>query len=221
MAFAAEFYHLINSVILLAPGGILRRLPAEYKSVFFRCPSLVPYSYLRKLVGKLLGVKISKLATSYNGRHGQSHKVSEIVREEDMVGNKALDVPGIVQWQFDNHRGFVHSFVSTIQYGPFQYQHSDWSRTCRIIRGDIARAPPSSHHCKLFNSKILVILGDADSLVLADEVSADLLSVIGDPEHVEVKVVAGDHGFPVPSCEEVAKLILDFCGFGNKARAST
>ena len=219
MAFAADFYYLVNSIILLAPGGIIRRLPAEYRTVFFRYPSLLPPSYLRKLVGKALGLKVSESIVGYSRRYRQSQMAPEIAQEVTIVEKKVLDIPEIVQWQFDNHKGFIHSFISTLHYGPIQYQHSDWKRVCSIVQGNAAATPPLSHQSKLFNSKILVVFGDADGVVLAKEVSADLLDMIGDSEHVEVKVVAGDHGFPVPSCDEVAKHISDFCGFGLGSRS--
>ena len=218
MAFAADFYYLINSIILLAPGGIIRRLPAEYENMLFRYPSVLPSSYLRALVGKLLGLKLSSSDVGRSGFHDQSQIAAEVAQESKSVGSRVLDIPGILQWQFDNHRGLIHSFISTIQYGPIQYQHSDWRRVCSIVKGDTTRTPLSSHHCKLFNSKILVIFGDADSIVRAEEVSADLLLIMGDSEHVEFKTVAGGHGFPEPSCDEVANHISDFCGFGSKDR---
>lgn len=216
MAFAADFYHLVNSIVLLGPVGIIRRLPAEYVTVFYRHPILLPSSYLRKLVGKTLGLKVLKVTPGYSAPDDQSHMASETALDAKTVREKALDIPGIVRWQFDNHRGFVHSFVSTVQYGPIQYQHSDWRRVCSIIKGDTTGTPPSSHKCKLFDSKILVVFGDADSIVVAKEVSADLLQIIGDPKRVEIKIVGGNHGFPVPSCDEVAEYISDFCEFGSR-----
>ena len=220
MAFAADFYYLINSIILLAPGGIIRRLPVEYATIF-RYPSLLPYSYLRKLVGKTVGAKVLPSPVDYSSRRYQSQMAPEIAQEAVDPGNKALDVSEIVQWQFDNHKGFIHSFISTVQHGPIQHQHLDWRRVCSIVKGDAAQTPFPSHSSKLFNSKILVIFGETDDIVPAGEVSADLLEIIGDPEHVEFKIVAGGHGFPIPNCDEVAKHISDFCGFKSRDRSRT
>ena len=216
MAFAADFYYLINSIILLAPVGIVRRLPIDYGNMLFRYPSLLPSSYLRTLVGKLLGLKVSGSNVGYSALDSQSQIAAKMA---EPVETRILDIPGILQWQFDNHRGLVHSFISTIQYGPIQYQHSDWRKVCSIVKGDTARTPRSSHHCRLFNSKMLVIFGDADSIVPAEEVSADLSDIMGDSEHVDYRVVSGGHGFPVPSCDEVAKNVSDFCGFGSRDRS--
>lgn len=216
MAFAADFPYLINSIILLAPGGIIRRLPDEYETIFFRHPSLMPFSNLRNLVGKTLGLKISHSPIGCSHFHAQSQSGGEKAQEAQLMGKEVLDIPGIVQWQFDNHKGFIHSFISTHLYGPIKYQHSDWRRVCSVVKGDTAHTSPSSHSSKLFNSKILVIFGEADSVVRAEEVSADLLDIICDPEYVEFKIVPGDHGFPVPSCDEVAKHISDFCGLASE-----
>lgn len=166
-------------------------------------------------MGKTLGLKVSHSPIGYGDLRDKSQMGPEIVQKAQKMGKAVLDIPGIVQWQFDNHKGFIHSFVSTHQYGPIQDQHSDWKRVCSVVKGDAAQTPLSSHSSELFNSRILIIFGEADSLVRADEVSADLLEIIRDPEHIEVKVVAGGHGFPVPSCEEVGEHISNFWGLGS------
>ena len=212
MAFAANFPYLINSIILLAPGGIIRRLPDEYESIFYRYPSLLPSSFLRNVVGKTIGLRISHSTLGSSDPRGQSHKGPEIAEEAQVMGKKVLDIPGIVQWQYDNHKGFVHSFVSTHRYGPIQHQHSDWRRVCNIIKGGSSHVSPSIESSKDFNNKLLVIFGDGDDVIRAGEVSADLLEMIGEPEYLDIKVVAGDHGFPVPRHDEVARYIAEFCG---------
>ena len=40
MSFVARFLYLVNSVVLLAPVNILRRLPKDYKSIFFQYASV-------------------------------------------------------------------------------------------------------------------------------------------------------------------------------------
>ena len=213
--FAADFPYLVNSIVLLAPGGLIRRLPDDYETVFSCNPALLPDFYARKLVGKALG--LTGLPTRMEGSdgHGKSQAAFERTREAKMMGVEVLDIAGMVQWQFDNHKGFVYSFVNTLQNVPIQNQHSDWKRVCNVIRGDTACTPSSSHASKLFGSKILVILGDADNIVPADEFTADLLEMLGDGDHVEFKIVAGGHGFPVQRCDEVAKYISDFWRLGS------
>ena len=214
MAFAAHFPYLINSIILLAPVGIIRRLPDEYKAINYLYPFLLPFFYRRNLVGKTLGLKVSH---PFNGRSGhcdQSEMGLEIDKDLQVVRKEGLDIPRIAQWQFDNHEGFIHSFLSTLRYGPIMRQHSDWREVCSVIKGDTAQTALSNHSFRLSNSKILVMFGEADSVVRANEVTADLRDMIGD--HVEFKIVPGDHGFPVSSCDQVSSYISDFCGLGGR-----
>ncbi len=213
--FAADFPYLVNSIVLLAPGGLIRRLPDDYETVFSWYPALLPDFHARKLVGRALGLNGPPQRFEGSDGHGKSRVAFERTEEARKMGVEVLDIAGIVQWQFDNHKGFVYSFVNTLQNVPIQNQHSDWKRVCSIIRDDAARTPPSSHSSKLFGSKILVILGDADNIVPADEFTADLLEMLGDGNHVEFRVVAGGHGFPVQRCDEVAKYILDFWHLGS------
>ncbi|KAL6718512.1 hypothetical protein ACLMJK_004604 [Lecanora helva] len=197
MSFIAYFPYLVNSIVLLAPGGILRRLPQKYKSQFFHYPRLVPYRYLRKLVANTIGVQASVAAV-------------EQTKTSDARDIADLDMAAIIKWQFDHHKGFTDSFASTIAYGPLMHQHSDWKAVCNIIKGNVFECSESNQSSKLFGSKILVILGESDGVVPEKDLSTDLLDIIGDPQHLEIKVVPGSHGFPVPSCDLVVKHICNF-----------
>ncbi|KAL9100975.1 MAG: hypothetical protein Q9163_003717 [Psora crenata] len=212
MSFAADFPYLINSIILLAPAGIIRKLPKEYETSFFRYPHLVPFSYLRRTVGKIVGVDLSPHPIDFTSRDEPDKPGPNVAQGAQAVEKAPLDVPAIVQWQFDNHRGFVHSFINTIQHGPLLHQHADWEKVCNVIKGDIAKTTPASRSSKLFNSKILVIFGDTDSIIVAKDVSEDLSKMIGGAEHVQFKLVPGGHGFPVPSSDEVVRHITEFWG---------
>jgi len=126
------------------------------------------------------------------------------------VEKQNLDVAEIVQWQFDHHKGFCHSFVNTIRYGPITNQESDWRKVCDLIKD---KEPPSDKlhaDSKLRNSKLLVIFGEYDDLVVADDVLTDLEKMLGGYEHLDYKIVPGGHGFPVPNCDEVVGHICKF-----------
>lgn len=212
MSFAAHFPYLINSIVLLAPAGLLRSLPDGYGTSFFSYPDLIPFSYLRKLVGRILGVSFNPGPNSRDSRSGPDRSGSEGAQKAKVLEKLSMDMPAIVQWQFDNHKGFVLSFIDTIKHGPLMHQHQDWVKVCNIIRGTRALTSSTDHSTKLFNSKMLVIFGDADGVVLEKELSADLLEMIGGPEHVDFKVVPGSHGFPFPSSDEIVGHISDFWG---------
>lgn len=212
MSFAAQFPYLIDSIILLAPAGILRSLPSDYETIFFRYPSLVPSRYLRRLVGRILGVNMTDPVHRQTEAEATlpNHAGLQVPMESEYVAKQTPDVPAIVQWQFDNHQGFVHSFINTIQNGPLMDQQAYWKEVCDVIRGRSSREPASNRFSNLHNSKILAIFGDSDGIVVAREVREDLEQLLGGMEHLEVKMVPGDHGFPVPSSDQVVKHISDF-----------
>ncbi|KAI9702964.1 MAG: hypothetical protein M1836_008178 [Candelina mexicana] len=210
MSFAAHFPYLVNSIVLLAPAGVLRYMPKDYKRFSFRYPSLVPSNFLRLAVGKALGVTISK-------ETGTANAIAEVDRnrpqEESktfIAGKDTLDIPGIVQWQFDYHKGFCHSFANTIYYGPIMNQESDWVKACDIIKGESSSPESLVRGSKIWNSKILIMFGDADDVVVAKDVMKELDQLLGGPEHVTCGTVPGGHGFPVPSCDEVVEHICRF-----------
>ena len=209
MSFASHFPFLVNAIVLLAPGGLLRRMPDGYDNIFFRYPSLVPLAYLRRLVGKILGVTLSGVPINQTPPETNVPAAPGVPPSSEIRENQDLDIPAIVQWQFDSHQGFVHSFVNTINHGPLMHQHSEWSNICKIIRGESSNAPASSLPSQVYNSKILVLLGEADGIVLVNEVSEDLKQILG-PEHVEFRTIPGGHGFPVPHSEDVIEEISNF-----------
>ncbi|KAL8835218.1 MAG: hypothetical protein Q9170_003414 [Blastenia crenularia] len=209
MSFIAHYPYLVNSLILLAPAGILRYLPNDYTLSSFRHSSWLPSSYLRRLVGRVLGVSRSNDdPLTRKVEHGRmapevpGHKVSS--------GQKTLDIPAIVQWQFDFHEGFCHSFVNTIVHGPIMHQQSDWMRVCGILNGDNRSGSEGHRPSPLRNGKILVIFGDSDDVVDGKHVAQDLTDMLGGSQHVEFRTVPGGHGFPVPSCKDVVKHICEF-----------
>lgn len=104
----------------------------------------------------------------------------------------------------------MYSLINTIKNGPLMYQHSDWKTVCDIIRGKGLGAASAGQSSKLFNGKLLVIMGDSDAVVVEKDLSADLSDMLGGSEHVDSKIVPGGHGFPVPSSSDVVKHICDF-----------
>ena len=70
--------------------------------------------------------------------------------------------------------------------------------------------PGATLSSKIYNSELLVILGDTNGVFMTDKVSEYLGRMLG-PEHVEFGPVRGGHGFSVPSRAEV-KHSLEFGG---------
>ena len=59
MSFAARFAYLLESIVLLAPAGLLRTIPREHRQPCWRWCSILPKAYLRRQLVNLLGVNLS------------------------------------------------------------------------------------------------------------------------------------------------------------------
>lgn len=217
MCFTAHFPYLVNSLVLLGPGGILRRLPPEYTIIPFRFPSLFPRQHLANLVGKLLGVKTNRRFNPTSDKGIQEADITSAPSGHNPKPEQdsTPDLPNIVQWQYDHHQGFLHSFIDTTQHGPLMHQHKDWEKVGKIIRGDMSEDAEVGKVYKLYNSKILLIVGDQDTIVVGSEIAEDLKEVLGSTEHMLLATVPGTHSFPVPSSKHVLGHIRNFWGLGK------
>lgn len=204
MSFANRFPYLVNSIILLAPGGLIKTLPEGYTSALFRYRSYIPSRLLRNLVAKILGASLSSTPPP-----------SETAKP---VSVDNLDLPALWQWQFDHHKGFIHSFIDTTQHGPITHQHEDWRKACSFIAGESSLPPDFPVPCRLSKSKLLIICGLADSVVLSDETREQVSTLLPDDKLV-FRTVQGTHSFPVFNGEEVLEHISEF--WRSKSRFGT
>lgn len=144
----------------------------------------MPTSYLRRLEARVVGVKVS----------ADSEQVPVI--GADIEQKIPLDAAAITPWQLNHHKDFVYSSIDTSVHWPPMNQHANWRKLCDMIRGASTEVSFAVQRNRLFNGKILVIFGDEDRLVVEEEVSVDLLQMLGEPQYTDIRVVIGGHGFP-------------------------
>nr|POE63257.1 serine hydrolase-like protein [Quercus suber] len=152
--FFAHQPKLVQSIVLLGPGGLISNLPDEYKSLWFHYPSLISRATMRALVGTLLGVEHSRSAAQ--------------AAEDVEYSEEGFTPGGALQFQFDHHPGHVDSFLSTIQYGPLHHQEAIWERAGSIVKG--VQPGKGDQQAPMSGGKILVVCGESDTVVVADEV---------------------------------------------------
>ena len=210
MSFAAHFPCSVNSLVLLAPVGILRRLPNDYVSYLVRYSKYMPYALLEEHVRKMQGVGTSKTTADRTASDPSTAKSYDSMKAADIMFKERFDTSAIVEWQFRNHKGFVHSFTDTINNGPIMHQHSDWQKVCNILSGNKHQVPASQQRSKLFDSKLLVIAGESDGVVSGNEILSDLSKMMPDSSHLEFNYVPGGHGFLSTSSDETVEHILGF-----------
>lgn len=108
----------------------------------------------------------------------------------------------LLQWQFDHHKGHVHSFQDTVRYGPLQ-DDSSWKKICDVISGRTRSGTV------LHDSKLLVFFGQDDGVVVGEETIEDIQKLLPS-SHLQVEYLPGGHGFPYPNSEKITRTILSF-----------
>jgi hypothetical protein len=99
-----------------------------------------------------------------------------------------VTVADAVQWQIDNHEGFVRSFMSSIKNASIEGRQETWRKLGK--RED----------------KVLIIAGKMDSVIVPRELREDAEEAAG-REKVEWREIEGGHEFPITRAEDVVREI--------------
>lgn len=194
--FASYFPHLVASLVLIAPGGLLKKAHVTYKSkLLYSQSSILPTRLRDYLVGKRLYTRPATEATiepgtSKDSPRGESSTINGV--EGALHGGKFTVSPvlanEIVNWSIEAHPGFVPAFISSIQNAPIHEQHDRWREiecTC------------------------LLFLGRTDPIVIPDEVGPEVERVLG-REKVQTVVLDGGHEIPMSHHKEMSVEIGKF-----------
>ena len=211
MCFARHFPYLVESIVLLAPAGILRYVPLAYEKYCYQYHYLTPSFYMRRVLASLFEINLLPAPLKSDTQISQPQSLSSSNTQRP-INSDSIDVVGIVQWQFDHHKGFPYAFADTIRTGMARHQHTDWQKVCNILIGDKTKTSHSDQSAGFFDSKMLLVFGEDDKIVVANEVMEDLTRIIGGKEHLLSRIVPGNHGFPVPNGEAVTNHISEFWG---------
>lgn len=196
-AFAVACPLSVRSLVLLGPAGLLRKLPDGYDDQLMHQPELAQSpEAIREKVREILEVAASGPALDIQ----LDQKRSAHVRTSPPRVENDFDMGGILQWQFDHHKGHVHSFQDTIRYGPLQAKGL-WEMVCDIIAGR------AQFDTALRDSKLLIFFGRDDGVVVGDETTEDILKLLP-ASHLQVEYLPGGHGFPYPNSERITQIIL-------------
>jgi len=202
--FARFFPYWVNSVVLLGPAGLIRTLPPGYPSFYIKYSSLFPASFMRKVVGEILEVDMHNpnILTTSTQINKSSEGPAPTVDESTWKPSE-IDVASLVQWQFDYHRGHVRSFYETARNCTAQGQQYIFKRAFDIIAGK------TDQRTGMYDTKLLVFLGEDDDVVKPDETKEDILKLI-DEEKVEFVNLPGGHGFVYPNSQAIVSRVANF-----------
>lgn len=211
--FVSYFDGKVRDLVLLAPSGLIRSHHFGWASRAVYSP-LIPTWFVNWIVGRRLQGASSSSSSSTStsktdlnekeergGEQSEKVETAQIVHAE-IKGNRDpafesailsykrphITVANAVQWQVENHTGFVNSFVSSIRYAPIERQFETWKRLKERKR------------------KVLVITGKNDVVIRCEELREDVLGLVGE-EGVVWREVDGGHEFPIVMGAEVVRII--------------
>lgn len=216
-SFTSYFPNLVESLVLIAPAGLMRSTRIHWTSKFLY-GGFLPRKLVEYLVWRRLGGIDASSSAAHNSTDDE-HKITPIqAAEQETPSHPALapdssaqisprrpsvSIARVVAWQLHHHAGFVASFVSSIQHAPISGQHDIWKRIA--ISQNLSSHPSQ----RLLESKVLLLLGKDDTVVIADEMSQDAEQALG-PDAVDIRILDGGHELPVTDAEVVAQTIIEF-----------
>ncbi|KAJ8070033.1 hypothetical protein OCU04_000434 [Sclerotinia nivalis] len=246
--FAVAFPGMVKDVILLAPSGLIREEHFGWMGKAMRKwwfpDGLWGWILRRRVRGayRVVSNLLSSLKDKRNEDQGQvdSELIMTIPASSPIANTDTRmsfdDTPispsipyttigQVMHWQTHQHHGYANAFASSIMYASVSGRGDTW----RGLWGPWAPCHSSITQEKIKNSqreKILVVLGECDDVILAEELKEDLEEVVeniavgvggdgegsmGFEERIVWKVVEGaGHEFPITRGEEVAGFIRRF-----------
>ncbi|KAH8726903.1 Alpha/Beta hydrolase protein [Phaeosphaeriaceae sp. PMI808] len=273
--FASYFPYQVCGLVLVAPGGLIRKRNITFKSKLLYQSSWLPEWMVHRMAANRLwtgrksekvvvepepeaienaettttkpasddtrSVRSGKSGKSSHSERSRRHKhkrressagsrarapsepILELEEEDDddssavflsskkelVSGNPQSTVSAIVDWQIQNHKGFVPAFVSSIRHAPVHEQHARWS----VIKDNIeaGRGPLK---------EVWLVLGETDPIIIKEELMVDATNVLGE-ENIRIRVVEGaGHEVAVERAEEVVSVVGSVLGWHKKPRSS-
>jgi pimeloyl-ACP methyl ester carboxylesterase len=202
--FANAFPDLVESLVLLAPAGLINPASFGLVSRFFFSSGLVPERILAVLTRRRLQQPIA----SQKAPRPSKFPAPQVI---ELAASEAADPPPgqpvapieqrvleYVRWMVINHDGFVPAFMSSVRFAPLTHQHESWRQ--------LARRPAHS---------TIVMLAETDEIIDVDDYAREAMPIIGGPSHVHWKVFPGGHDFVMTH----AQLILEELGDKWKMKA--
>jgi len=207
------FPDLVEGLVLIAPGGLIRTHHITWKSrLLYSTSGLLPEWLIERIVARRLwtGPETARsiepepdtdavTTARPDGPQGElkSRGVYATSRHGLLAGRPGSTASQVVDWQIAHHRGFVPAFISSIRHGPIHEQQGRWG----VIRGNVEAG-------KGMIGAVHVVLGETDRIIVADELLEDAGRALG-PEKLRATVVKGvGHEVAISNPDEVVEAVL-------------
>jgi pimeloyl-ACP methyl ester carboxylesterase len=228
MSFTRYLPHLVQSLTLITPGGLIRPYHVGWQSKVLYSEGFLPEFLLEYLVKRRLETPSPSATKNADvGVIGASAELPKAERRKhagnsDASGGDGYDdarllkrhphisVGSAVSWQISDHVGFIPAFMSSFRHGPIYNQHAVWAIVgSRLSEQKLHPADKAARKQGLLKSKVLMVLGATDPVIVAEEVIEDAKEVLGEG-NVEIAVLDAGHEVPITKSAEVAEVIWRF-----------
>ena len=213
-AFASYFPRLVRSLVLIAPGGLIR--PERFdRSGWWLYHSWLPRSVVHYFVARRLRgprereEETTGLTDAVESELPSHPALAPDSRAPVLADHPTVSIADTVAWEIRCHPGFLPSFVSSIKYAPVADEHERWrliGRRCAAQRG---ASPVPGNAPGLDEGKVLVLLGEQDAVIVADETEEDATMALG-RENVKVVRLAGGHDLPIVNAQGCMEQMSEF-----------
>ncbi|KAK2057781.1 alpha/beta-hydrolase [Colletotrichum caudatum] len=183
-SFAAAFPQMVESLVLLAPAGLIRAENFGLLAQITFQSGLVPGRILAALTRKRLQQPLArKRSNTVAGEDDPAEKFVDVAAAE-VSGPGGEDVQverrvrEYVPWMVTHHEGFVPAFMSCVRWAPLTGQHETWRALGRRAKGTTA-----------------VLIGKADEIIDVEHYAKDGLPLLGGENNVLWKELPGGHDF--------------------------
>ncbi|KAI0125975.1 putative alpha/beta hydrolase family protein [Xylariales sp. AK1849] len=223
--FAATFPHLVKSLVLLAPGGLVRAENIGRASRMVFTSGIIPTRILEALTKRRLRTPLRGAVSKKRRQSIADELVSPLDQHKegfvDAAVHEAVDthangepaaaddddtpapisplearIAAFIHWMLDAHQGFVPAFISTIHHAPLLSSPEQ-----RRYWRELAKRKPGT---------TAVILARNDELVQKADYALDALPLIGGQDNVFWRVVPGGHNFPFTHSTDALSAIYEF-----------
>lgn len=199
--FANAFPHMVSSLVLLAPAGLIDASSFGAVNRFVFSSGFVPERILAVLTGRRLqkpiAARAAKAATVMAA--AETENLHPVRNGEGSGGERAASLEkGVIEyvrWMVLHHEGFVPAFMSCIRHAPLMEQHEQW-------RGLAKREPGTT----------AIIFAERDELIFEAQYREQGLPLVGGEQHVWWRVVPGGHDFVMTHPERIMDELDGFWG---------
>ncbi|OKL56669.1 hypothetical protein UA08_08315 [Talaromyces atroroseus] len=216
-AFASYFPNLLSSLTLLAPAGLLRASHIGWQTRLLCAKGWFPEDIVSKLVkgrlkaGPLVSPKKHK-DTDKDQTVGVEDALTEgLVASPNQVLSRAypsLTTAASVNWQVENHPGFVSAFISSIRHGPIlqKTELENWKRLGSFLSQ--RKDEDDDTRIGLSHNKVLIALGETDNVIAKDDTVEDATAALEGNAHFIYFSIG--HEFPSVEYDKLANHLIEF-----------